>query len=191
MWRWPVQVLSTSLKINKVNASLTLCNVTLMLRNVYADNVGLCAPKRHKENTWVRKCLTNVSATPSSKEPVDVTSAKTPVATTTTAKYSINNNVRKDEWPDCWSKDEMMYLCSQNCLIVSLGAKYIAMCCSEQGPRPATEWSVFHFCLLKSSSSSSLYVRSLHNEILQIVLVIHTNLLKQHCLWTMSYGLWI
>lgn len=40
------------------------------------------------------------SATPNTYESVDVASAKTPAATTTSANYDVNNDVSKEKWPN-------------------------------------------------------------------------------------------
>lgn len=87
----------------------------------------------------------------SSVEPAAATQAR--VAVETDAEREVNNNIIRqedDEWPDCWSKDQVVYCCSQNNWLIAIEGKLSwKVCCkvcslgaqTEQGLRMSSQWS--------------------------------------------------
>uniref|UniRef100_A0A671U0D7 HAT C-terminal dimerisation domain-containing protein n=1 Tax=Sparus aurata TaxID=8175 RepID=A0A671U0D7_SPAAU len=76
--------------------------------------------------------------------------ANTEGATDSPVASYVNNNPTRQEWPDCWSQDQIMYFCSQNEWLISKDKRLGCKVCSkvnslatqtQQGLRLSHEWS--------------------------------------------------
>lgn len=76
-------------------------------------------------------------------------SANTEGASDSPVASDVNNNPTRQEWPDCWSQDQIMYFCSQNEWLISKDKRLGCKVCSKVNSLAVTRLSNLIF--LKSN----------------------------------------